>query len=196
MRILLREDQQSKTTERLQSGDAYNKDVAQAIEAAGADAVTVHGRHWTEDYDVGVSYRDIAQIKDLLKIPVIGNGDVHDTASAKKMFSETGCDAIMISRTSVGQPWIFEKIYQELQGNMYFPPSLMEIGDIFLEHVEGLIALEDEKVALLQSRNLAKYYARNHFDSKVFLEKINQIHTYDELNKLVKNYFMGNTYFD
>lgn len=172
-----------------QSDDVYNQDVAQAIEAAGADAITVHGRHWTEDYDVPVSYKDIAQIKDIVKIPVIGNGDIHDTASAKKMFAETGCDAVMIGRASVGQPWIFEKIHQELQGNTYTLPTLTEIGDIFLTHVRGLIELEDEKIALLQSRKLGKYYARNHFDSAMFLQEINQINTYEELRCLVKNNF-------
>ena len=94
------------------SGDRYNQEVAQAIEAAGANALTVHGRHWTHDYDIPVNYREIATIKDSVKIPVIGNGDIVDTASAKKMFAETGCDAVMIARASVGQPWLFEQIHQ------------------------------------------------------------------------------------
>ncbi len=171
------------------SDDGYNKEVAQAIESAGADAITVHGRHWTEDYDIPVSYKDIAQIKDLVKIPVVGNGDIKDTASAKRMLFETGCDAVMISRASVGQPWLFEQIYQELQGNDYMLPSLSEIGDIFLEHVQGLIELEGEKMAILQSRKLGKYYARNHFDSTLFLQKINQVNSYESLSLLVKQYF-------
>ena len=171
------------------SGDQYNQDVAQAIEAAGANALTVHGRHWTHDYDIPVSYHDIALIKDAVKIPVIGNGDIMDTASAKRMFSETGCDAVMIARASVGQPWLFEQIHQELQGNVFIPPTLAEIGEIFLEHIRGLMALENEKSAILQSRSLGKYYARDYFDRTTFLQAIGQIKTYHDLAHLVKESF-------
>lgn len=172
-----------------QSDDGFNKEVAMAIALAGADAITVHGRHWTEDYDVPVSYKDIAQIKDLVKIPVIGNGDIHNTESARKMFSETGCDAVMISRASVGQPWLFEQIYQGLQGSSYTIPHLGKIGEIFLEHVRGLIELEGEKIAILQSRKLGKYYARHHFDTIDFLRKMNQVNNYQALHSLVREYF-------
>ena len=174
------------------SDDGYNKDVADAIESGGADAITVHGRHWTDDYNVSVSYKDIAEIKARVKIPVIGNGDIYDTNSARKMFLETGCDAVMISRGSVGKPWLFEQIYQELQGNHYTPPSLDKIGNIFLEHVRGLIDLEGERVALFQSRKLGKYYAKNQFDSTVFLQKMHQVKSYDELSMLVQKYFIEN----
>ncbi len=171
------------------SGDRYNHDVAQAIESAGADALTVHGRHWTHDYDIPVSYHDIAVIKESVKIPVIGNGDITDTASAQKMFSETGCDAVMIARASVGQPWLFEQIHQELQGNAFIPPTLTEIGEIFLSHVRGLIELENEKSALLQSRSLGKYYARNYFDRIAFLQAMSQVKTYLDLTLLVEQSF-------
>ncbi|MES2204959.1 MAG: tRNA-dihydrouridine synthase family protein [Pseudomonadota bacterium] len=172
-----------------ESGDRYNQDVAQAIEAAGANALTVHGRHWTHDYDIPVNYHEIATIKASVKIPVIGNGDITDTASAQKMFSETGCDAVMIARASVGQPWLFEKIHQELQGNVFIPPSLAEIGEIFLSHVRGLTELESEKSALLQSRSLGKYYARDYFDRIPFLQAMGEVKTYDNLAEIVKKYF-------
>lgn len=171
------------------SEDNFNTEIAQAIEAAGADALTVHGRHWTYDYDIPVSYHDIAMIKDTVTIPVIGNGDIIDTASAKRMFAETGCDAVMIARASVGQPWLFEQIHQELQGNVFIPPTLAEIGEIFLKHVRGLIELENEKSALLQSRSLGKYYARDYFDRLAFLQAMGQVKTYNALTKIVKNYF-------
>lgn len=172
-----------------QSGDHYNQEVAQAIESAGANALTVHGRHWTHDYDIPVNYHEIAVIKDSVNIPVIGNGDIVDTASAQKMFAETGCDAVMIARASVGQPWLFEQIHQELQGNSFTPPNLTEIGEIFLEHVRGLIELENERSALLQSRALGKYYARNHFDRSIFLQEMGQVTTYAALTQIVKRYF-------
>lgn len=171
------------------SGDNYNQEVAQAIESGGASAITVHGRHWTHGYDVSVSYHDIAQIKVNVKIPVIGNGDIHDTASAQKMFAETGCDAVMIARAGVGQPWLFEKIHQELQGKIYTPPSLPEIGEIFLKHIQGLIELDCEKIAILESRKLGKYYFRNHPGKHTFCLELSEISTYDDLKRLVDNYF-------
>jgi nifR3 family TIM-barrel protein len=170
------------------SDDGFNRDVAQAIEAAGAAAITVHGRHWTYDYDIAVSYEDIAQIKACVTIPVIGNGDIYDTASAKKMLTATGCDAVMIARASVGQPWIFEQIYQELQGNVFIPPSLDDIKHIFFEHVAGLMQLENEKTAVLQSRKLLKYYFRQPIDiSKVWLSQMNTVFSYDDLQHLVNS---------
>lgn len=172
-----------------QSGDSYNKDVAQAIESAGADAMTVHGRHWTDHYGIPVSYQDIAFIKDLVNIPVIANGDIKDTASAKKMFEETNCDALMIARASVGQPWLFEQISQELEGHIYTPPSLPEIGAVFLTHVRGLIDLDCEKIGILESRKLGKYYARNYLNHSNFPIEISQVSTYDELKNIVNKYF-------
>lgn len=172
-----------------QSGDSFNKEVAQAIESGGADAITVHGRHWTDDYGTPVSYQDIAQIKDLVKIPIIANGDIKDTESAKKMFAETNCDALMIARASVGQPWIFEQIYQELHGNLYIPPSTSEIGKFFLSHVRGLIELGTEKTALYESRKLGKYYARNRFNHTTYADEISSICTYEDLVVIVKKYF-------
>lgn len=170
------------------SKDNFNRDIALAIESAGADAITVHGRHWTQDYDVAVSYQDIAQIKSFVKIPVIGNGDIYDAASAKKMFDETHCDAVMIARASVGQPWIFEQIHQELKGGIFTPPTIVEIGNIFLEHVRGLMELENERTAILQSRKFVKYYFKKYIDYADFFPKISQVNTYDDLTRLIKTY--------
>lgn len=169
--------------------DRFNIDVAKAIQDAGADAVAVHGRHWTHDYDVPVNYQEIALIKHHVTIPVIGNGDISDVESARKMLNETNCDAIMIARASVGQPWIFEKIYQELLGNTYSEPDLKTIGEIFLQHVKGLMALEGEKIALLQSRKLGKYYSRHRFDQNDFISTMAQVGVYAELESLVGKHF-------
>lgn len=171
------------------SGDDFNQDVAKAIEDAGADAVTVHGRHWSEQYDVPVSYQDIAQVKQAISIPVIGNGDVVDTVSAKKMFDETGCDAVMIARASVGQPWLFEKIHQELQGNIFKCPSVKQVGEIFLKHVSGLIELEGEKIALLQARSLGKYYVRDYPVDSEFIATLNKASDFSELKAAIQHHF-------
>lgn len=171
------------------SKDNYNQDIAKAIEDAGADCITVHGRHWKEDYSTPVSYKDIAEIKKSVSIPVIGNGDIVDTPSAKKMFDETGCDAIMIARASLGQPWLFEKIYQELQGKVFKEPTLKTVGEMLLQHVRGLIEIDTEVPAILQSRKLAKYYQRDLFYDALFTRSVNTVQTYGEFEKLITDNF-------
>jgi len=172
------------------SDDDYHLSAAIAAQDAGIDAISVHGRHWTERYDTPARYEEIAEIKAKLHIPVIGNGDVCDAHSAKKLLSETQCDAIMIARASLGQPWLFAQIAHELQGKPYTPPGLKEIGLLFLEHIRGLIKLEGEKVALLQSRKLAKYYIRHHLPSDT-IEPLQNVTTYSELEELVRLSFVG-----
>ena len=170
------------------SGDRYNLDVADAAQQAGADAIIVHGRHWQERYDVACHTDDIAAIKQHVSIPVIGNGDIKDTASARHMFTKTNCDAVMIARDSVGQPWLFAKIRAELQGKTFTPPTIKMIGDRFLEHVRGLIALEGETMAILQSRKLGKYYARNHVSAD-FLTKLYTATNYATVAEVTTAYF-------
>jgi tRNA-dihydrouridine synthase B len=170
------------------SGEQFNQAIAQAVEEAGATALTVHGRHWTERYDQAVRYDEIAAIKQAVSIPVIGNGDIEDTASAKRMLEQTGVDALMIARASVGQPWLFEQIHQELHGNTFTPPSLTERGKLFLEHVQGLIELDTELPAVLQARKLGKYYARQQTTPEL-IAQLNTANQFIDLIDIVENHF-------
>ena len=112
--------------------DNYNTDVAQAIADAGASALTVHGRHWTEDYTVPINYAQIAAIKQHLSIPVIANGDVNDFASAEKMFNETNCDAVMIGRGMLGKPWLFAEINAKQNNKKFVMPNTNSIKHLLL----------------------------------------------------------------
>lgn len=140
--------------------DSDDVAVALAAESAGASFITVHGRHWTERYDSPSRPDPIAKIVRAVKLPVIANGDVCDVASALTLFNHTGCAGIMIARASVGNPWIFAEIQHALNDTVFTPPTLEFIGDVFKEHLTRLSVLENEKSAVLQSRALAKYYAR------------------------------------
>lgn len=144
------------------SKDQYNKAVTDAAITAGASAIIVHGRHWTERYDQPVHAQQIAEIKDYSSIPVVANGDVTNAQQAAHIFHQTGCDAIMIARACVGQPWLFAKIHAELQGKTFVTPTPLQIAELFIQHIKGLIELEPEKIALLQARKLAKYYDREY----------------------------------
>lgn len=170
------------------SGEQFNQDVAGAVEEAGADALTIHGRHWSERYNVPVRLDEIKAIARAVSCPVIGNGDVSDAASAKRMLEDCGCDGVMIARASVGQPWLFASIRAELKGDVFIAPSIDDIGDIFLRHIKGLMVLEDEKRALLQSRKLGKYYARDNVPPD-FLKALYACERFLDLECIVRRWF-------
>jgi len=137
-----------------QTDDNAYLDAATVIEACGADAIIVHGRHHSEDYDVAANYQHIKNVVERVSIPVIANGDVRDRASMQRCFQESGAAAVMIARGSLGRPWLF----QELLGHN-ITPSASEVLDVFKYHIEQLAVLEqDNKTALLQARRLLKWY--------------------------------------
>lgn len=172
------------------SDDHFNEDIAKAIADADADFVTVHGRHWTEGYDVACSYHDIAFFVQTLSIPVIGNGDVACITSLRQMLA-TGCAGAMIGRAGVGQPWLIAQLMAELQEMPYALPSLADIGGMFFTHVKALCALmQTEKFAIIQARTFAKYYARNLPDKQAFCEAMQTCDTLAALEKVCEQYFI------
>lgn len=140
-----------------QTSDKAYLEAATVIEACGADAIIVHGRHHSENYDVAANYQHIRNVVERVNIPVIANGDVRDRVSMQRCFDESGAAAIMLARGSLGRPWIF----QELLG-YGTAPSISEILNIFEYHTHQLAKLESsEKIAVLQARRLLKWYFPN-----------------------------------
>lgn len=164
--------------------------IAKILENAGADAIIVHGRHWTHDYDVAADMEAIANVVSAVSIPVIANGDITDTHELKNVFEKTHCAGFMIGRASVGQPWIYQKITNEMLGEKFISPSLNAIGQLFLQHAEKLIALEAEKPAIFQCRKLGKYYARTMENKTEFIAELNHIDVLSELKHLIGKYFI------
>lgn len=153
--------------------------LAKKIEAAGADALIVHGRRWIDDYDVASDLQQTAQIKQSISIPVIANGDIHDVSSLHRAIEISGCDAYMISRAGSGNPWL----YQELLEQQNVPVSLTEKIDLFTTHLQGLAVLEDEYKAVLQSKSLFRYYFGKLFDASLLnrfylLDSLERIHSF------------------
>lgn len=141
---------------RIQGGDA-DLTLAKQIEAAGADALIVHGRRWVDDYDIACDLKQIARIKRHVTLPVIANGDIHDAATLQRAWSETGCDALMISRAGTGKPWLYQHLLHA--DAMVITPS--QIAELFLLHLHYLRFLENEYQAVLQSKSLIRYYFRS-----------------------------------
>lgn len=171
------------------SDDRFNEDIVKAVSDAGADFITVHGRHWTHGYDVDCAYQDIQYFVESLNIPVLGNGDISDNASLKRMF-ETGCAGAMIGRAGVGQPWLTRQLEAELCGQVFSLPSVAETGQIFYKHAEALVnILNSEKFAIIQARTFAKYYARRLPNHQLFCNLLNNCETLKELSELCDIYF-------
>ncbi|MFC3909805.1 tRNA dihydrouridine synthase [Legionella dresdenensis] len=143
---------------------AGNQALAQAIEQAGADALIVHGRRWTDDYDIPCNYQQIAEIRQVVNIPVIANGDLATSNDINAVINQTGCDGYMISRAGTGKPWL----YAQLLNNTHNAVSLQELGELFLTHLQNLQQLESEHQAVLQSRSLFRYYFKSYCDEQVF----------------------------
>jgi tRNA-dihydrouridine synthase B len=171
------------------SADKFNYEIAKVVMEAGADFLVVHGRHWTEHYETPCQHEQIRFFVENVKIPVIGNGDISDVDSLKTMLS-TGCAGVMIARAGVGQPWLIKKLIAEMRQEIFMVPVWNEIGEIFLEHVNQLVnLLGNEKRAILQARQFAKYYARGLGDRVGFCEAVNRCENLLDLVRVCGDYF-------
>lgn len=170
-------------------GEFCEISVAKMLEEAGADAIIVHGRHWTHDYDIPCQLDAIAKIVSSVSIPVIGNGDISDAKQLTNFFTTTHCAGFMIGRASVGQPWIFQKIRCDIESKLFSTPSKNQTGQLFLKHIRGLIEFDGERNAIFQSRKLGKYYARTIDNKNEFLIKLYDTDSLSMLEKNVYEYF-------
>lgn len=169
--------------------ERFNQLIADVVSDAGADLLVVHGRHWTEHYETSCNYARIQFFVEHLKIPVVGNGDIACLNSLMKML-DTGCAGVMIGRAGVGQPWLISQLTAQLNQQDYIPPSNLEIGNLYLEHITYLAhLLRNEKVAILQARSFSKYYARKLKNKVEFCLAVNQCESLMQLEQLCLEYF-------
>jgi len=169
--------------------EKFNQEIAKVVSEAGADFLVVHGRHWTEHYETPCRHEEIQFFVEALKIPVIGNGDIADVESLQRMFA-TGCAGVMLARAGVGRPWLIAKLIADMHEEPFTLPSNTEMGVVFIEHVQRLAALlGNEKFAILQARQFAKYYAHRLQLKAKFVEEVNVCSELGDLEAIALRYF-------
>ena len=165
---------------------------AQMAEKVGVSAITIHGRTRTEMYSGKVDLDIIKKVKESVKIPVIGNGDIVDEESALKMFEYTGVDGIMIGRGTFGNPWIFKRIKHYLETGEKLPVVTYEEKlRVIKEQIQLELDNKPEVTAIREMRKHIAWYTKNMPNSSEFRCEINKIEDKEQLVKIVEDYFLG-----
>ncbi len=133
-------------------------ELARACEAAGAAAITVHGRTRAQMYAPPIDYETIAAVKRAVKIPVIANGDVVSGKTAGEMLEKTGCDFLMVGRAARGNPFVFEEINAFFEGRDYNPPTLKQRLEACIRQIELMQRYKDPHTAILEARKHTAWY--------------------------------------
>jgi tRNA-dihydrouridine synthase B len=137
------------------------RDLGRALERAGISVITVHARSRAQAFQGLADWSLIAAMKDTVSVPVIGNGDVWSAEDYFRIRSETNCDAVMIGRGAVGNPWIFEEIQARREGRDFSPPSHRARLETMLDHVGKAVSKLGEPLGVVTSRKVMAAYARH-----------------------------------
>lgn len=160
-------------------------ELAKRCEDAGAKAITVHGRTKIQMYSPPVNVDIIREVKQAVKVPVIGNGDITDGRSAAKMLEETGCDLVMVGRGALGRPWVFKQINAYLEHERILPePPVIERMLIMLKHIEKLCLYKGERVGIREARKHAAWYTKGLRGAAEYRAKMSSIESFDDLKNI------------
>ena len=161
-------------------------EIAKIIEDAGGAAVAVHGRTRQQYYAGEADWETIGRIKDAVRIPVIGTGDVDSPLKAEKMMKDTGCDAVMIGRAVRGNPWIFREMnHYFTTGELLEKPSAAEIREMILRHARWQIELKGEFTGIREMRKHVAWYTSGMRHSAGLRRESNTIENYESLERLL-----------
>ena len=165
------------------------KEVAKICEQAGASAICVHGRTRTDRYLGHSDWNIIKEVKESVNIPVIGNGDIKTVYDAKRMIDETGCDAVMIGRSALGNPWIILDTFNYLTyGILPKEVTKQEKIDMCIKHLNYLLEFKPEKVAVLEMRSHIAWYLKGVEGAREIKNELFKAQTKDEIINILNEF--------
>lgn len=165
-------------------------EIAKIAEASGVSAVTVHGRTRAQYYSGKADWNIIKQVKENVKIPVIGNGDIFTPEDAKNLLDYTGCDGIMIARGAQGNPWIFSRTLEYLEtGIIPTEPTKTDIYETLVRHAKMLVEYKGEYIGVREMRKHASWYTKGLYNMAKFRKEINETETLHQLIELFRKNF-------
>ena len=161
---------------------------AAAMEEAGADAVTVHGRTKNQMYSGKSDINIIKEVKKAVSIPVIGNGDIASLDDALRMYDYTGCDLVMIGRATYGNPWLFKEIDAYFEGKPFTPPDLETRLETMLYHLRLAMSDKPEHIAIQEARKHFAWYLTGMYGAASFRARCYSLSSYEDAVKLTEDF--------
>ncbi len=168
-------------------------EVAAVLQESGADAVTVHGRTREQMYRGKADWNVIAAVKDALRIPVIGNGDIMEADDAAAMLERTGCDGVMLARGVMGNPWLVRQCLQKLNGQTPETVSADARVAMALRHVKLLADTKGEKIGILESRSHLSWYLKGLHGAAQARERLNRAGSVQEIENILQTVLQEQT---
>ena len=160
--------------------------ITEIAEKAGAQAICIHGRTREQGYSGNANWDWIKECKQVAKeIKVIGNGDLFSAEKVEKMFAYTGCDAVLLSRGTMGQPWILEDVYEKLSGRDLPLRTYKDYKEAFLKHLEHVFLYQTPRKAILDLRRIGCWYLKKGKGVKKLREEINRSRSVEEVRELI-----------